>query len=183
MSQNGYGVCAKLSVFPWAALSTHHGEAKLSKIRNRNCGQPNALPIWGGVQVAVDTTLVSPVRADGALRPGPTANPASPCARSAVASATTWRCRLLGRGWRPVAPGRGCLCAPARTCQAAPSPRTAAWSCCAGVCAALGCSSLSAARARPLFGETCVDSAEPPVSDLLADAGWANGPAPSRLPA
>ena len=30
----------------------------------------NALPIWGGVQVAVDTTLVSPVRADGAPRPG-----------------------------------------------------------------------------------------------------------------
>ena len=25
----------------------------------------NALPIWGGAQVAVDTTLVSPVRADG----------------------------------------------------------------------------------------------------------------------
>ena len=33
-----------------------------------------------------------------------------------------------------------------------------------------------------LFGETCVDGAEPPVSDLLADARWANGPAPSRLP-
>ena len=34
----------------------------------------------------------------------------------------------------------------------------------------------------PLFGETCVDGAEPPVSDLLADARWESGPAPSRLP-
>ena len=30
----------------------------------------NALPIWGGVQVAVDTTLVSPVQANSAPRPG-----------------------------------------------------------------------------------------------------------------
>ena len=34
----------------------------------------------------------------------------------------------------------------------------------------------------PLFGEMCVDAAEPPVSDLLADGRWESGPAPSRLP-
>ena len=34
----------------------------------------------------------------------------------------------------------------------------------------------------PLFGETCVDGAEPPVSDVLVDARWESGPAPSRLP-
>ena len=34
----------------------------------------------------------------------------------------------------------------------------------------------------PLFGETCVDGAELPVCDPLADARWESGPAPSRLP-
>ena len=31
---------------------------------------PEGLPLFGGVQLALDTTLVSPVRADGTARPG-----------------------------------------------------------------------------------------------------------------
>ena len=39
----------------------------------------NGLPMWNGAQVAVDTTMVSPIRADGLARPEADVRPGVPC--------------------------------------------------------------------------------------------------------
>ena len=139
----------------------------------------NAQPIRGGAQVAVDT-LVSPVRADGAPRPGADCEPGRALRqirrrkRHHAYPEPAPTCPRSRARW-PVTPGGGGICALARTRKVAPCSQTAARSCCAGVCAAAGCPPRS--RRAALFGETCVDGAEPPVSDLLA-ARWENGPCP-----
>ena len=67
-------------------------------LRDLNLGMPlsdvrrlevvaNGLPGFGSVQVAVDATLVSPVRRDGTNDPMPTPSPASPCGRQRTTSA------------------------------------------------------------------------------------------------
>ena len=43
----------------------------------------NGLPMWNGAQVAVDTTMGSPVSADGSARPSAAGQPGVPC-RSAI---------------------------------------------------------------------------------------------------
>ena len=89
----------------------------------------NALLIWGGVQVAVDTTVVSPVRADGAPRPGPTANPALPCARSAAASALSSSragAAACSSSVSRLAVGGSRFCAPARRAKCPSGSRRAA---------------------------------------------------------
>ena len=161
----------------------------------------NALPIWGGVQVAVDTTLVSPVRADGAPRPGADREPGLALRQirrrkrhhTYPELLRSWRCRLLvlglevGGRWLPggVSFVRLLACAKSRRVPelllgAAAQAYVRRWTALLAVAAqrALAASLLQ----LPLFGETCVDGAEPPVSDMLADARWESGPAPSRLP-
>ena len=161
----------------------------------------NALPIWGGVQVAVDTTLVSPVRADGAPRPGADREPGLALRQirrrkrhhTYPELLRSRRCRLLvlglevGGRWLPDGVAFVRLLARAKSRRvpelllgAAVQAYVRRWTALLAVAAqrALAASLLQ----LPLFGETCVDGAEPPVSDLLADARWESGPARSRLP-
>ena len=176
-------------------------------LRNLNLDEPvlddrrlevvaNALAIWGGVQVAVDTTLVSPVRADVAPRPGADREPGLALRqirrRKRPELLRSRRCRLLvlglevGGRWLPDGVAFVRLLACAKSRRVPELLRGAA----VRVYAAVDCPfAVAAQRALaasllqlPLFGVTCVDGAEPPVSDLLADARWESGPVPSRLP-
>ena len=64
----------------------------------------NGLPLWQGAQIAVDTTLVSPLQRDGQPRPGAVARPVLALAQAAACKRRTYpelqpggrgRCRLV----------------------------------------------------------------------------------------
>ena len=66
----------------------------------------NGLPLWQGAQIAVDTTLVSPLQRDGQPRPGADARPGLALAQAAARKRRTYpelqpggrgRCRLVQR--------------------------------------------------------------------------------------
>ena len=59
----------------------------------------NGLPLWQGAQIAVDTTLVSPVRRDGQARPGADARPGLALEQAARRKQRTYpELQLGGRG-------------------------------------------------------------------------------------
>ena len=90
----------------------------------------NGLPIWQGAQIAVDATIVSPVRRDGQPRPGLTSNRASPSTRQSTANTELTRnsgrlalppgCRRRG-SWRASQPRHPEVLATARAGKGSPA--------------------------------------------------------------
>ena len=159
----------------------------------------NGLPLWGGAQVAVDTTLVSPLTAAGAPRRvrGQTAGAALQAARRAKERSypefcRAHRCRLavialeVGGRWSNEAANFVRLLARCRaravpaTCRAAAtSAFTLRWSSLISFAAArtFAASLLS----LPLGGTASVDGDPPLLSEVLVDSAIPP-PIASRLP-
>ena len=160
----------------------------------------NGLPLWHGVQLAVDTTLVSPLRSDGtarrhaASRPGVALRAIADRKRRRVYPevARAQRCRLVvfglevGGRWSEEALHFLKKLAKARARDAPTLLRNSVahaflyrWSALVAVAAhrAFAASLLE----LPLLGESNVDGAEPGLSGLLVDARWSVTPLDSRL--
>ena len=161
----------------------------------------NGLPLWHGAQVAVDTTLVSPLRSDGAPRPhadqeeGVALREARRKKRRHTYPELrrSQRCRLVvlaletGGRWSEDALEflRSLARAKARTAprwlRAATAQASASrWSALLAMAAqrALAASLLE----LPLRPEAAFEGEGPSLSDLLADARWESEVVPSRLP-
>ena len=149
----------------------------------------NGLPLWQGAQIAVDTTLVCPVRRDGQARPGADARPGLALEQAAQRKMRTYpelqpggrgRCRLVVFGLevggrfssgtlafiRRLARVRSRVRAPWAQIAAARA-LTRRWTALAG---------LAAMRAHaqsllelPVSTRDAGDGAEIPLGDLLAD--------------
>ena len=156
----------------------------------------NGLPRWGGVQVAVDTTLVSPLTAAGEPRREGKAycrGCFAPCSSGEGAHLPrTLRCRLVvlgietGGWWCPEAATFFRLLARCRARSAPPPLQSACIS--AYVLRWSALLAFAAARAfatsllsLPLSGAANVDGDPPLLSDLLAEAS-APPPLASRMP-
>ena len=148
----------------------------------------NGLPLWGGAQLAVDTTLVSPLTAAGLPRRagGRTAGAALLTARRAKERTypelcRSNRCRLtvialeIGGRWSAEAATFVRLLARCRARSAPPPSRAAAisaftlrWSALLSFAAAR--SFAASLLSLPLTGTANVDGELPPLSDILADS-------------
>ena len=148
----------------------------------------NGLPLWGGAQLAVDTTLVSPLTAAGLPRRagGRTAGAALLTARRAKERTypelcRSNRCRLtvialeIGGRWSAEAATFVRLLARCRARSAPPPSRAAAisaftlrWSAFLSFAAAR--SFAASLLSLPLTGTANVDGELPPLSDILADS-------------
>ena len=159
----------------------------------------NGLPLWGGVQLAVDTTLVSPLTAAGMPRrdSGRTAGAALRVAERAKARAypelaSGRRCRLVvlgievGGRWSPQAAEFVRLLARSKARAALPAQRAA----CTAAFVLRWSALLAFAAARtfaasllslPLSGTANVDGDMPLLSDVLADSSE-QPPLASRMP-
>ena len=161
----------------------------------------NGLSLWHGVQVAVDTTLVSPLRRDGSARtraaqvPGRALQVARrrKCRYTYPEVVRARRCRLLvfglevGGRWSPDALEFLQKLARARAREAPLLLRGSVvhallyrWSGLVAVAAQRAFA--SSLLELPLLGESCVDGALPSHSDLCADARWTATLEASRLP-
>ena len=160
----------------------------------------NGLPLWNGVQVAVDTTLVCPVRRDGRPQPRADRVPGAHLRTARTRKETAYpelldarRCRLtvvgleVGGRWSAEAARFLRLLAKAR-CRAVPEAmRLAArhaymarWS---AIIACAAQKSFAASLLRlPLAGCANVDGEPPALGEVLDDGRWTVGPAVSRLP-
>lgn len=161
----------------------------------------NGLPLWGGAQLAIDTTLVCPLRADGSARAradrveGVALHEAQRKKRRRTYRElrAARRCRLVvlgievGGRWSPEAIDLlrklvrvRARAAPAYLRAATTQAFACRWS---GLLAVAAHKAFAASLlALPLQGEVCIDGDAPAMSDLLTDARWAESPAPSRLP-
>ena len=159
----------------------------------------NGLPLWGGVQLAVDTTLVSPLTAAGMPRrdSGRTAGAALRVAERAKARAypelaSGRRCRLVvlgievGGRWSLQAAEFVRLLARSKARAALPAQRAA----CTAAFVLRWSALLAFAAARtfaasllslPLSGTANVDGDMPLLSDVLADSSE-QPPLASRMP-
>ena len=159
------------------------------------------LPAWAGAQVAVDATLVSPVRRDGSIHPGTALTPGISLERAERRKREVTyrellrarRCRLIvfglevGGRWsdgaldlvRRLARGRARQ-VPSFLRQAAAQGYAYRWSALAAVAAqrALAASLLHLNH----YGLEDVAGPGPSPSDLLADARWDFEVAASRMP-
>ncbi|CAK0851576.1 unnamed protein product, partial [Prorocentrum cordatum] len=159
----------------------------------------NGLPLWGGAQLAIDATLVSPVRTDGTAQPRAADEDGVQLAVARGRKEATYpeligsrRCRLVvlglevGGRWseealtfvRLLARTRA-RSAPQRLRASARAAHLHRWTGLAAVAAQRAC----AATLLELPPHTlAVDGDEPHLADLLADARYTETPAPSRLP-
>ena len=148
----------------------------------------NGLPLWGGAQLAVDTTLVSPLTAAGAPRRagGRTTGAALLAARRAKERTypelcRSSRCRLtvlaieVGGRWSAEAATFVRQLARCKARSAPPPSRAAAisaftlrWSALLSFAAAR--SFAASLLSLPLTGTANVDGELPPLSDMLADS-------------
>ena len=160
----------------------------------------NGLPLWGGGQLAVDATLVSPVRRDGRPQPWAAGVDGAQLHRARARKETKYaellqsrRCRLVvigmevGGRWSEEAldfirllarsKARACPRLLRKSVQMAWSLR---WTGLLAVAAqrALACSLLE----LPVDEAGC-DGEEPFLEDVLHEARLATPPTPSRLPA
>ena len=162
----------------------------------------NGLPIWQGAQVAVDTTLVSPVTRAGDAQPHADRDPGTVLEQAAKRKrqrtypelAVARRCKLVVLGvevggrfsreavafLRRLAKARARE-SPARLRPAVQRASLHRW---------MGMLAVAAQRALaysllelPLAGADECDGTEPPLGDLLADARGAEAVPASRLPA
>lgn len=161
----------------------------------------NGLPLWHGSQLAVDTTLVSPLGRDGSVRgradtvPGCSVEEAARRKRRQVYPefADSRRCRLVvfglevGGRWADEAASfihqlarARARSVPAWAQAAATATWCQRWSALAAFAAhrALAASLLE----QPLSGEDALDGEPPDLSAVLADARWEEAADPSRLP-
>jgi hypothetical protein len=159
----------------------------------------NGLPLWGGAQLAVDTTLVSPLRRNGEARRLAATEPGVALRAARRDKERTYpelvigrRCRLVvlafevGGRWSEEAASFVRLLARAKARSAPELLRASvarAW-------AARWANHLSCAAQRafatsllelPLANENNVDGEPPPLGDLLSDCRWEEQPRPSRL--
>ena len=159
----------------------------------------NGLPLWGGVQVAVDTTLVSPLTAAGEPRRESRRTAGAALRHARRAKERTYpelcnsgRCRLVvlgietGGRWSPEAVTFLRLIARSRARSAPPPLQSACIS--AYVLRWSALLAFAAARAfatsllsLPLSGAANVDGDPPLLSDLLAEPS-ASPPFASRMP-
>ena len=161
----------------------------------------NGLPIWRGAQLAVDTTLVCPLRADGAPRPQADQVPGL-ALRDARRKKRRQTCRELRRArrFRLVVLGfevggrwheesvdfvrrlarAGALQAPAYLQRATAQSFAHRWSALLAVAAQRAFA--SSLLELPLQGEVNLDGESPAQSDLLADGRWAEEITPNRMP-
>ena len=161
----------------------------------------NGLPLWNGVQVAVDTTLVCPVRRDGRPQPRADREAGSHLQTARRRKEITYpelldarRCRLqvlaieVGGRWSAEAARFLRLLAKARSRAAPEAVRTATrqaflsrWS------AIIACAAQRAFAASllrlPLAVCTNVDAEPPSSGEVLDDGRWTTAPSVSRLPA
>jgi hypothetical protein len=163
----------------------------------------NGLPLWQGVQLAVDTTLVSPVSRAGRPQPHCHSTPGAALARARQRKETTYpellqthgpgQCRLVvlavevgGRMseetttfLRLLAQARA-RSAPQLLKKQVASALLNRWT------NLLACAAQQAFAAslleQPLAGTANVDGQAPDLSDLVCDDRWACPPSPSRLP-
>ena len=161
----------------------------------------NGLPLWHGVQLAVDSTLVSPVRRDGAARrhaavqPGVALEAAARRKRDRTYRVVVraQRCRLVvfslevGGRWSEEALVLVRKLARARARDAPRQLRASVFHACLHRWSALAAVAAQRAFAAslqelPLARELNVDGEPPCFSDLLADARFLSSPADSRMP-
>jgi hypothetical protein len=160
----------------------------------------NNLPLYNGAQLAIDVTLVSPLRGDGTACPGAHATDGIAAARACRRKAVTYpeltgalgRARLVvlalevGGRWGPGAVRFIRLLARARARSSPAVLRASARLAWQRRWTAL--LSFAAQRAfahslleLPLGGAGCLDGPTPPLGDVLADARWSVAPVLSRL--
>ncbi len=161
----------------------------------------NGLPLWGGVQLAVDTTLVSPLDSLGRPRSHARSFRGAALHTARLAKERTYpellrapRCRLvvlaleLGGRWSREAADFIRLLARCRARSTPPLLRSA----CVAACVQRWSAALSFAAAKafastllslPLHGAADVDGQPPELSDLLQADRFTEAPVPSRLPA
>ncbi len=173
-------------------VAARHDDRRLEVIAN-------GLPLWGGVQLAVDTRLVSALDSQG--RPRTQARSARGAALRIArrAKERTYpellhapRCRLvvlafeIGGRWSPEAAQFIRLLARCRARSAPPLLRGA----CAAACVRRWAALLAFAAAKafaatllclPLHGTADVDGPPPELSDLLSADRFFDCPVPSRL--
>ena len=162
----------------------------------------NNLPLWNGVQLAIDVTLVSPLRRNGEPIPGAADTDGVAAARARRRKERLYpelaggsrRARLVvlalevGGRWSAEAArfiqllararARACARVLRRSAQLAWQRR---WT---------GLLGFAAQRAfaltlleLPLGAAGCVDGDTPPLAEVLADCRFSDPPIPSRLPA
>ena len=160
----------------------------------------NGLPLWQGAQIAVDTTLVSPIRRDGQPRPNAARVPGAALSNARRRKETTYpefglarRCRLtvlaaeVGGRWNEETVVFLRLLARAKAervpeglRQATARAYTMRWS---GLLAASAQRSFAASLLElPLGGMACVEGQAPDLSDVLGEVRWSGPTEPSRLP-
>ena len=160
----------------------------------------NGLPLWHGQQLAVDATIVSPVRRDGQPRPGADARPATALSHAAQRKRRQTypeldrarRCRLVvfgvevGGRWSEEAATFVRLLAKARARSAPAALQKAVraalvhrWS---GILSMAVQRSFAASLLELPLDNECRDGPMPPWAELLADARWEEPPAASRMP-
>ncbi len=174
-----------------AGISGHDGR-QIEVVANR-------LPLWGGAQLAVDTTLVSPVRRNGQPQPRAAAEDGAQLRTARARKEGKYRellqsrrCRLVvlalevGGRWSKVAVDFVRLLAKAKARTVPELLRPAAkaaflhrWT---GILAVAAQRSLAATLLElPVDDAEGVDGDLPPLEDVLGDARLLEAPAPSRL--
>ena len=159
----------------------------------------NGLPLWGGAQLAVDTTLVSPVRRTGTPQPGAATTDGVQLQRARRRKETKYyellqsrRCRLVvltlevGGRWSEEAVTFVRLLAKAKARTVPQLLRTAAqaafvhrWT---GMLAVAAQRSLAATLLElPVDDAEGVDGDQPVLEDVLVDARLVEAPIPSRM--
>lgn len=159
----------------------------------------NGLPIYGGMQLAIDTTLVSPVRGDGTARPRAAYVDGAAIAHAEADKASTYpefststRCKLIvlafevGGRWSQQAVDFVWALAKSKAATVPPLLRRAAeqayfhrWT---GMLAfAAGNAFAASLLEEPLDGTYNINGEEPDVLDVLADARLIEGPEISRM--
>ena len=160
----------------------------------------NGLPLWGGAQLAIDTTLISPIRRNGSAQPRADEENGVCLAKARRRKEITYpelvrgrRARLVvvgmevGGRWSQEAQAFVQLLARAKARAAPPLLRAAvqrSWS-------HRWMTMLSVAAQRafaasllglPVTGTINVDGNTPSVGEVLVDARWTDAPAISRMP-
>jgi hypothetical protein len=159
----------------------------------------NGLPLWGGAQLAVDTTLVSPVRRDGTPQPHSATTDGVQLRTARTRKEQKYRellqsrrCRLVvvalevGGRWSEEAVGFVRLLAKAKARTVPQLLRSAAqaaffhrWT---GILAVAAQRALAATLLElPVDDAEGVDGEQPVLEDVLGDARLVEAPLPSRL--
>ena len=160
----------------------------------------NGLPLWNGAQLAIDATLVSPLGRNGDARPRAARHDGAALDSARRRKERTYpelqasrRCRLVvlglevGGRWSAESVNFIWQLARARARRSPEATRAAtarafAWRWTNLVSVAAATAFAASLLELPLSNEACVDGAEPPPGDLLADCSRSEPPPASRFP-